>query len=738
MSLAALALLALLTPRAAWPARVALTIEDLARVVPAGSQVFLAFTPQEDRDRFLDDLKKLILADPRTAQDLQEVQKDMGLTLDDLFALVEPAVAVSLLSGDNGEFLWAAAVPVRDEAGLRALLGGVSRHLDMQPHTLAGVDGWASEGVATALARGYLVAGSPVAVEKCLRCLQGQASSLATTPHFRQARAQVPAERGVFVFLPGRNSLTAAASAMGQEEARIAELLWPFDYVAVGEVVRQGRSRTEAYARLDARSASPLAWALLVPPEGTEDLAGWFPQDVATYASFNFIYFYRPLKAAVSLVPPFILGPASGLLEPVRALLDSLGGRLALASEAVVPPIPPDEASEGDTPTVLLAAGVYDRSRLLASISRLENELAAVKLRRGYEGCQSNCKDIATALEMYATDSSGSYPASLEQLVPDYLSQIPSCPEAGRDTYSASYTAKVNPAEFRFYCAGHQHRNVGVGPDLPAYSSTDGLKAPQPQLPSVAPARTTRPVAGVSVYSYAEVPRLRWAVVSSGPQEVLLVAFGPRADGLIERALRARESRTSMARAPLYQEMLSQAQGTVVATGFVRTDLVLKGIELRLAPPGRDVAREVLRRLYPEDAVGYLSVEGQGLRWVSTSTLTSSVAAVATAVLVPNFLAARSRGQLLACKSNLKNIGTALEMYSTDNAGHYPAELSRLTPDYLRVVPTCPAARADTYSPGYTWASNPDAYTVICTGAHHREVPANYPQYNSWEGLVSP
>ncbi|CAN0391541.1 unnamed protein product, partial [Phaeothamnion confervicola] len=55
-------------------------------------------------------------------------------------------------------------------------------------------------------------------------------------------------------------------------------------------------------------------------------------------------------------------------------------------------------------------------------------------------------------------------------------------------------------------------------------------------------------------------------------------------------------------------------------------------------------------------------------------------------------------GQLTGCKSNLKNLATSLEMYSTDNAGHYPrSSLNLLTPNYLKVIPQCPTAQRDTY-----------------------------------------
>ncbi len=85
------------------------------------------------------------------------------------------------------------------------------------------------------------------------------------------------------------------------------------------------------------------------------------------------------------------------------------------------------------------------------------------------------------------------------------------------------------------------------------------------------------------------------------------------------------------------------------------------------------------------------------------------------------------------CMSNLKNIGTALEMYSTDFEGRYPTSSAPLAPDYLKEIPRCPA-NPDGYS--FQMASNPDLYTVVCGGHHHGKYNAEgYPQYNSVTGL---
>lgn len=98
---------------------------------------------------------------------------------------------------------------------------------------------------------------------------------------------------------------------------------------------------------------------------------------------------------------------------------------------------------------------------------------------------------------------------------------------------------------------------------------------------------------------------------------------------------------------------------------------------------------------------------------------------------------ARSQGQLTACKSNLKNIGTALEMYSTDNEGRYPPTMAHLTPNYLKTIPSCPMTGRDTYSKSYYNEREPDTYAVYCQGYNHEivDIPPNHPAYDGFTGL---
>lgn len=116
-----------------------------------------------------------------------------------------------------------------------------------------------------------------------------------------------------------------------------------------------------------------------------------------------------------------------------------------------------------------------------------------------------------------------------------------------------------------------------------------------------------------------------------------------------------------------------------------------------------------------------------------------AIIAILAAILVPNYVRSKQQGMDTACKSNVTNIGTAATMYSTDNNGHYPTAITGITPNYLKTIPTCPAAGFTTYlSAAYTAVSNPDAYTVVCAGNNHSGVSdnANYPQYTSLQGLL--
>lgn len=76
-------------------------------------------------------------------------------------------------------------------------------------------------------------------------------------------------------------------------------------------------------------------------------------------------------------------------------------------------------------------------------------------------------------------------------------------------------------------------------------------------------------------------------------------------------------------------------------------------------------------------------------------------------------------GPANTCRSNLKNVSTALEMYQTDFEGGYPPTLSKLTPNYLKTLPACPTQGGST-SP-YAVELMESGFRVICRSPRHHE-----------------
>lgn len=125
-----------------------------------------------------------------------------------------------------------------------------------------------------------------------------------------------------------------------------------------------------------------------------------------------------------------------------------------------------------------------------------------------------------------------------------------------------------------------------------------------------------------------------------------------------------------------------------------------------------------------------------------------AIIAILAAILVPNFVKARAQGQLTACKSNLKNIGTACEMYAADHNGRYPKEQGTTfengeirTLGYMKVVPRCPLTPGDPYN--YASRSNPDYYYLQCQTGNHQQAGVakdrvTRPEFDSAIGLICP
>lgn len=94
--------------------------------------------------------------------------------------------------------------------------------------------------------------------------------------------------------------------------------------------------------------------------------------------------------------------------------------------------------------------------------------------------------------------------------------------------------------------------------------------------------------------------------------------------------------------------------------------------------------------------------------------------------LTPVMIKAYHQKRLTQCKTNLRDLGKAMEKYSNDWDGHYPTELEKLVPKYIAEVPTCPNSGSRYQllvglgAPGNE-ANFDEYFDLYCEGRHHEE-----------------
>ena len=107
-----------------------------------------------------------------------------------------------------------------------------------------------------------------------------------------------------------------------------------------------------------------------------------------------------------------------------------------------------------------------------------------------------------------------------------------------------------------------------------------------------------------------------------------------------------------------------------------------------------------------------------------------AIIAILAAILIPNFLHARSEAQTSACEGNEKQIATALEEYAVDNNGSYGAggavTSSLLGTTYLGVTPVDPV-NSSQYSVS-TSAGSYGSYQITDKGGHDTTTTKSLPQ----------
>lgn len=755
-------------------------LAQLAAAAPAETQLFLAFDlrtpwPAEKIASRFDALKKRL---PEVARQVDELEKKSGVKIDEIARWARPAgsLAVMPVAGQKSMIASGTSTGVRpidfvailviaDEAAAQRYLeqGVTSAKQPAETSEQDGVKLWSigsgDQEVAFGVGRGYLWIGSGAsAIGRATKVLSGAAPSLATQPRFVAARKRADAHEGVLAYLALHDlvgPLNENPSLKRYVDDQTMQALQALEYVAASADLSEKSGEGTVFLGVDPASTAPLAKAMLTAHPITSPLARLFPARWANYSSINAVYAGAMLYQIAMLVPE----TRSKLGLGLGALSLQLGFDLVADFQ---------KASNGDV------AWSSDALQLMPQM--LTRDFDRARGAGQLTACTSNLKNIGTAAEMFSTDHSGRFPTTLGELVPDYLKAIPTCPAAGADTYSPSWRATTSPDGYAFGCSGHHHAARGIADNCPAYTSNEGLVGDTPtasasgsqdtpswlvavSLTDEAAARqlverleqkagrrgaVTGRIDSTEIHGYDGLP-LRWAVVTQ-PTRALLLAFGPKADACLEEALKtAVRPADTVDGLSQIQTLSRDVQDRIEHVGYVDFTPMVRAFRtiiktLPTTDPSQAWVFQMIDEIGELRSVTVMSAEPDGVMLRSSGVGVPVVAggAVLSAVLVPSFVPARTQGKLTACKSNLKNIGTALEMYSTDHSGRFPTQLSELVPDYLRAIPTCPAAQSDTYAAGFQSASVPDAYTVVCGGHHHQSVgySADHPLYTSTQGLI--
>ncbi len=737
------------------------SLDQLTREAPARS-FFWAGAELQDQlqaDQLKQQLKAWRQANPKVEELASKWEGSTGQSVDQLLDTYAASAQLALLpKGDRSDFL-----PSGKDTPLEAILVcqlknraplenwlKTARKQGAKDIPFAGCNllelergGWASLG-----SDALYLASSQSALQAALEAGEQHKNTLDQEPLFQQAWKQIP-ELGkgpgaAFYYRLDSTWNTLDKLRGPYVDSDTIKSLRGLPYLVGGMYPKGQGWQSELFLGLDAQSDSPLARQWLKAPGRPLQLSQAHPQNWAYFQSLDLFYTFEALLEVARLAPQGRTGTTMALSW---VGLNPQGERRQQIQRAFT-----GEVAWG-----------FD---LASFLKALPQEFQQARSQGQTTACKSNLKNYATALEMYACDYSGKYPLEMQALTPNYLRTLPTCPAAGTTTYA--YQRTEQPDNFTVICQGNHH---GMGPDLPHYTAVQGLNAPGPgeDATRARASQSDKALRGVlwlgvqdaSVASEllqqlnrkastgAEKFELEgqpaWRSQSRGQAvcwtflkkpSALVISAGPSAEESLKTILQVGGGQQpSMAANPEARQFAKDHQKGMVAQHFLDSARLLEALEGQAeAGPLRDW----LKSHKPKADLGALQVEAGGLRFTNRGLAGALGASVGLGapLLIPNFIKARGQGQLTACKSNQKNLATALEMWSTDHSGHYPERLSEVVPDYLRSLPTCPSAGKDTYSPSYSSGTSPDRFQFFCQGHHHSATDANYPQYTSEQGLI--
>lgn len=592
-----------------------------------------------------------------------------------------------------------------------------------------------------------LLASNKATMEKAIAAALQHKATLAEDAQFQQAVAKVPylsRGNGSAIYLdlnPIWNSIEKAPQVGRYTDADTFKSLRSLPYL-IGGVSIQG-DKWSGGGFLAVNGGNELAKAFLSKPTSAHELAAAVPETWGFFQGFDTYYTYELLQAFVRLAPIGRMGLTIGF------------SKLGLGPG-------------GETEQKIRKAftGQSAWSMDLGALAQAGGQGMVDARKMGQTtACRSNLKNLATGLEMYASDNDGRYPISTETLLTGkYFKQIPTCPAAGKDTYSQSYKSRTNPDAFTFRCSDLEAHDLSYDSDQGLLGADSGIAPVQKQENPSEKVRGAF-LLGVKDSSLArELIGLTgaWQKVETGGREaftltsngvdlyyllldkpaVLAFGFGPKGQESLAALIEAAAGKTpALAGRPNFSGFAAKYSKDSAEISYLNLQAFFQQVESFTSEADKASVKPALDLLRQQlsDDLGSIQVETDGLRYSNEGSagMVGLAGAFTLPILVPNFIKARGQGMLTACKSNQKNIATALEMYATDYSGAYPADLKPLvTGPYLRLIPTCPAAGKDTYSETYQVRSSPDSFSFYCSGHNHGTlVPAGFPQYNAETGL---
>ncbi|MFH1453028.1 MAG: hypothetical protein ABIH00_03485 [Armatimonadota bacterium] len=301
-----------------------------------------------------------------------------------------------------------------------------------------------------------------------------------------------------------------------------------------------------------------------------------------------------------------------------------------------------------------------------------------MKLKGLFSSCCANLKVLSSGCEIYSIDNNGKYPKDLEELVETgYFDELPECPACGEMSYIC---VPDNEGNYIIYCSGKHHKELIGNKDGPVFNLQTGLE----------------------IYNIKKFSGRKFDL--TGCRRNLM-------------------------------ELVTVCQEYTVKKGFYPdsfNELIKSGFlkKLPVCPlSGQNTYKFI--SMNENDSRGF--AVGCTCEEHKKDPDFTSVISIILSETPEDFISQQKKEALISCKNNIKNIAIAIEMYGTDNNGHYPPCLESIIPRYLHKLSECPVCGKMNYV--YKRIGDSD-FIIYCSGGCHKDTGITGPAYSSMKGLV--